>query len=62
MGGNRYFLLMHDEASRYKWYFLLRTKDEASVNVMNLILQLEREHVIKPFSCDRGKGFINKRR
>ncbi|KAG3239214.1 hypothetical protein PI124_g15835 [Phytophthora idaei] len=59
-GGNRYFQLVQDEASRYKWCYLLRTKDEASVNVMNLILQLEQKHVIKKFSCDQGKGFINK--
>ncbi|KAG2896134.1 hypothetical protein PC117_g23078 [Phytophthora cactorum] len=59
-GGNRYFQLAQDEALRYKWCYLLRTKDEASVNVMNLILQLEQKHVIKKFSRDQGKEFINK--
>ncbi|KAG3001467.1 hypothetical protein PC121_g20097 [Phytophthora cactorum] len=53
-GGNRYFRLVQDEASIYKWRYLLRTKDEASVNVMSLILQLEQEHVIKKFSLKHG--------
>lgn len=38
---------------------LVRTKVEASADVMNLILRLERELVIKKFSCDQGKKFVN---
>ncbi|KAG2828567.1 hypothetical protein PC129_g14326 [Phytophthora cactorum] len=60
-GGNRYFQLVQDEASRFKWCFLLRTKDEAAQNVMDLILQLEKYNAIKRFSCDQGKEFINKK-
>ncbi|KAG3198851.1 hypothetical protein PC128_g5718 [Phytophthora cactorum] len=60
-GGNRFFQLVQDEASRFKWCFLLRTKDEAAQNVMDLILQLEKYNAIKRFSCDQGKEFINKK-
>ncbi|KAE8886485.1 hypothetical protein PF003_g29613 [Phytophthora fragariae] len=59
IGGNIYFQLIQDEASRYKWCYLLRHKDESTPNVKNLILELEKEHNIKWFSSDRGGEFIN---
>ncbi|POM77640.1 putative transposable element [Phytophthora palmivora] len=59
-GGNFYFQLIQDEASRFKWCYLLKTKGEADENVMALILQLEKDHVIKMFSSDQGREFINK--
>ncbi|POM77091.1 Rve domain containing hypothetical protein [Phytophthora palmivora] len=59
-GGNFYFQLIQDEASRFKWCYLLKTKGEADENVMTLILQLEKDHVIKMFSSDQGREFINK--
>ncbi|POM80347.1 Integrase catalytic core protein [Phytophthora palmivora] len=51
-GGNFCFQLIQDEASRFKWC--------ADENVMTLILQLEKDHVIKMFSSDQGREFINK--
>ncbi|OWY97744.1 Integrase, catalytic core protein [Phytophthora megakarya] len=60
-GGNIYFQLIQDEASRYKWVFLLETKAQAADNVMDLILKLEKENSIKIFSCDQGKEFVNKK-
>ncbi|GMF22868.1 unnamed protein product [Phytophthora fragariaefolia] len=58
-GGNLYFQLVQDEASRYKWCYLLKQKKEATQNVINLILQLEKERSIYVFSCDQGKEFVN---
>ncbi|POM60716.1 Gag protein [Phytophthora palmivora] len=60
-GGNIYFQLIQDEASRLKWIFLLKDKAEAPQNVIDLILKLEKEHAIKIFSCDQGKEFVNKK-
>ncbi|POM62865.1 LOW QUALITY PROTEIN: Uncharacterized protein PHPALM_27926 [Phytophthora palmivora] len=59
-GGNIYCQLVQDEASRYKWCFQLKDKSETIQNVMDLILQLEKEHSIKIFSSDQGKEFVNK--
>lgn len=49
-GGNLYFQLVEDEASRFKWGYLFKEKSDANANTMNLILKLEKEHTIKMFS------------
>ncbi|OWZ03552.1 polyprotein [Phytophthora megakarya] len=59
-GGNLYFQLIQDEASRFKWCYLLKEKSDADENIMNLILQVEKDHVIHLFSSDRGGEFLNK--
>ncbi|KAG6616662.1 Integrase, catalytic core protein [Phytophthora cinnamomi] len=59
-GGNMYFQIIQDEASRFKWCFLLKSKDEASPNIIKLIRKLEKEDEIKVFSSDQGKEFVNK--
>ncbi|KAE9171394.1 hypothetical protein PF005_g27158 [Phytophthora fragariae] len=61
IGGNRYFQLVQDEASRYKWCYLLEHKSEATKNVTNLILRLEKEHVINRVTFDQGGEFVNKK-
>ncbi|KAE9295625.1 hypothetical protein PF008_g24214 [Phytophthora fragariae] len=55
-GGNLYF---QDEASRFKWCYLLKEKSDANQNIIDLVLQIEKEHAIKIFSCDRGGEFVN---
>ncbi|KAE8966907.1 hypothetical protein PR002_g28224 [Phytophthora rubi] len=55
-GGARYFQLVQDEASRFKWVFLLQKKSEAAGNVMTLVRQLEKGFKVKMFSSDQGGG------
>ncbi|KAE9069067.1 hypothetical protein PF010_g26802 [Phytophthora fragariae] len=59
VGGNRYFQLVQDEASRFKWCYLLEHKSEATKNVMNLILRLEKQYVINRVRFDQGGEFVN---
>ncbi|KAG6620030.1 Integrase, catalytic core protein [Phytophthora cinnamomi] len=61
VGGKRYFQLIQDEALRYKWCYLLEHKSEATRNVMNLILRLEKEHVVNRVAFDQGGDFVIKR-
>ncbi|KAG3119069.1 hypothetical protein PI124_g4818 [Phytophthora idaei] len=58
-GGAKYFQLVQDEASRFKWVFLLKKKSGAGENVMGLIRQLEKDFQIRTFSCDQGGEFLN---
>ncbi|KAE9337597.1 hypothetical protein PF008_g12458 [Phytophthora fragariae] len=58
-GKTKYFQLIEDEASRFKWVFMLKKKSEAALNVIKLILRLEKKHVILTFSCDQGRVFVN---
>ncbi|KAE9211724.1 hypothetical protein PF002_g18442 [Phytophthora fragariae] len=57
----KYFQLIQDEASCYKWVYLLNKKSEAADNVMTLILQLEKDYPVKIFSCDQGGELMNYR-
>ncbi|KAE9004408.1 hypothetical protein PR003_g19146 [Phytophthora rubi] len=57
----KYFQLIQDEASCYKWVYLLNKKSEAADNVMTLILQLEKDYPVKIFSCDQGGELMNHR-
>ncbi|KAG6598080.1 Integrase, catalytic core protein [Phytophthora cinnamomi] len=43
-GRAKYFQLVQDEASRYKWVFLLNKKSEAAENVIVLVRQLEKDY------------------
>ncbi|KAE9013386.1 hypothetical protein PR002_g14521 [Phytophthora rubi] len=61
IGGNMYFQLIQDKASRYKWCYLLRHKSESTPNVKNLIMELEKEHNTKWFSSDRGGELFHKK-
>ncbi|KAG3011954.1 hypothetical protein C6341_g16352 [Phytophthora cactorum] len=46
--------LCYDEASRFKWVFLLQKKSQAADNVITLVRQLEKDFKVKVFSCDQG--------
>ncbi|KAG6620423.1 Integrase, catalytic core protein [Phytophthora cinnamomi] len=58
-GRAKYFQLVQDEASRYKWVFLLNKKSEAAENVIVLVRQLEKDYKVNLFSCDQGGEFLN---
>ncbi|KAJ8566648.1 hypothetical protein ON010_g6474 [Phytophthora cinnamomi] len=60
-GRAKYFQLVQDEASRYKWVFLLNKKSEAAENVIVLVRQLEKDYKVRLFSCDQGGEFLNDR-
>ncbi|OWZ02766.1 Integrase, catalytic core protein [Phytophthora megakarya] len=60
-GDVKYFQLVQDEASRFKWVFLIERKSDAEDNLLNLLLQLEKDFKIKMFSSDQGGEFKNKK-
>ncbi|KAG6582973.1 Integrase, catalytic core protein [Phytophthora cinnamomi] len=58
-GGAKYFQLIQDEASRFKWVFLIAKKGDAKDNVLDLLRQLKKDFKIKLFRSDQGGEFIN---
>ncbi|KAI3742955.1 hypothetical protein L1987_60654 [Smallanthus sonchifolius] len=58
-GGNRYFLLLVDDLSRYMWAYFIKTKDEALVMLNKFKLQVEKEstYKVKMLRTDRGGEF-----
>lgn len=61
-GGNRYFLLLVDDFSRYMWVYLIKTKDEALAMFKKFKLEVEKEssHKVKMLRTDRGGEFISR--
>uniref|UniRef100_H3HAI1 Integrase catalytic domain-containing protein n=1 Tax=Phytophthora ramorum TaxID=164328 RepID=H3HAI1_PHYRM len=60
LGNVRYFQLIHDEGSRYKWCFPLKNKSDANANTIKLITELlAAGHKIKSFTSDGGGEFVN---
>lgn len=57
--GNRYFLLIVDDHSRYMWVEMLRTKDEAFrfFRKIKALAENERDVKLKAFRTDRGGEF-----
>lgn len=58
-GGAKYFHLVHDEASRFTWAFLLQLKSQAAGNVMQVVHIVEKRYAVGTFSCDQGGEFVN---
>lgn len=60
--GHRYVLCIIDHATRYKWSWLLKTKDEASSRIKSWVALVERETSLKVrnFRTDRGGEFCSK--
>ncbi|KAD1826795.1 hypothetical protein E3N88_42252 [Mikania micrantha] len=58
-GGNRYFLLLVDDYSRYMWVYLLKSKDEAFTKFKQFKIQVEKEtsYAINMLRTDRGGEF-----
>jgi Reverse transcriptase (RNA-dependent DNA polymerase)/gag-polypeptide of LTR copia-type/Integrase core domain/GAG-pre-integrase domain len=60
-GGNRHFFLVQDEASRYKWGFLVKTKGQATYYAQDLITRLiSHDHKVQLFASDQGKELVNR--
>ncbi|KAD7117216.1 hypothetical protein E3N88_04484 [Mikania micrantha] len=62
LGGNRYFMLLVDDYTRYAWVYALRTKDEA-LGVFKKFkneVELEHELKVKALKSDRGGEFLNR--
>ncbi|KAJ0906671.1 putative RNA-directed DNA polymerase [Helianthus annuus] len=60
-GGNRYFLLLVDDCTRYMWVYLLKSKDNAFAQFKKFKKQVEQEssQKIKILRTDRGGEFIS---
>ncbi|KAJ0558737.1 putative RNA-directed DNA polymerase [Helianthus annuus] len=58
-GGNRYFLLIVDDFSRYMWVYLLKTKNEAfeKFKIFKTRVEKESKYKIKMLRTDRGGEF-----
>ncbi|KAE8970195.1 hypothetical protein PF011_g26516 [Phytophthora fragariae] len=60
LGRMRYFQLIHDEGSRYKLCFPLKSKGDANANTIKLATELlAAGHRIKSFTSDGGGEFVN---
>jgi hypothetical protein len=60
LGSIRYFQLIHDEGSRYKWCYPLKHKGDANRNTIRLMTELlAAGHRIKTFTSDGGGEFVN---
>jgi len=60
IGSVRYFQLIHDEGSRYKWCYPLVHKSEASGNTQRLMTELLAQGKrIKTFTSDGGGEYVN---
>lgn len=61
-GGNKYFLTLIDDYSRYVVLYLLSSKDEAKGCIKNFVRLVENQFGRKPqiIRSDRGGEFVNK--
>jgi Integrase core domain/GAG-pre-integrase domain len=57
--GNKYFLLLVDDFSRYMWIQLMKTKDKAfsAFKEVKKAIEIERNVKVKGFRSDRGGEF-----
>lgn len=62
IGGARYFLLLKDDFSHYRFLYFLKQKSEVAENVKNFVNRMQREsgHNIRNFRSDNGTEFVNK--
>ena len=60
-GGQRYFLLLVDDCSRYMWLQLLTSKDEAAVEIKKFKTRTEAESgkKLRVLRTDRGGEFTS---
>ena len=59
--GNRYFLLLVDDMSRYMWLCLLASKDQApaAIRRFKVAEKVESGHKLKVLRTDRGGEFTS---
>lgn len=60
-GGNKYFMLLVDDFSRFMWVYMLKSKDEALpvFKKFKLRIETEKERKLKVFRTDRGGEFMS---
>ena len=58
VGGNRYFIILTDDFTRWRWMFPLRTKDEALSKVKEVVNALRNQGLsVEDFRSDDGGEF-----
>lgn len=62
LGGARYFLLLKDDYTSYRYVYFMKQKSEVKKNIEKFISLAEREtgHKMKTLRSDNGLEFINK--
>ena len=59
--GERYYLQIVDGATRYRWIYIIKTKDEVCniIKQFTIYAQNQHEQKIKVFHSDQGTEFLN---
>ena len=61
IGGSKYFLLLKDDFSRYKWVYFIKQKDEVKERIRDFLQMMENfNHSVVNFRSDNGTEFCNK--
>ena len=56
----RYFQLIHDEGSRFKWCYPLKLTSESNGNIIRLVTELQAQgHYVHKCTSDGGGEFVN---
>jgi transposase InsO family protein len=60
-GGNRYFLLLVDDCTRFMWLVLIRSKDETfeAFKKVKTAAEIEKNNKLKALRTDRGREFTS---
>jgi hypothetical protein len=60
--GHMYALAIVDDATAYKWYFILKSLKKVGGKIKHLITQMERQlpYKVKKMRTDGGTEFVNK--
>jgi hypothetical protein len=61
MGGSRYFLLIKDDYSHFRFVYFLKHKSEVAAKVKNAVMRMQQEggHKVQIFRSDNGTEFVN---
>lgn len=61
IGGSRYFLLLKDDFSHYRFIYFLKQKSEVAAKVKSTVMQMQQEngHKVRSFRSDNGTEFVN---
>lgn len=62
LGGARYYLLIKDEFSHFRFLYTLKKKSEAAEKIMDYVTMVERQQqvTLKVLRTDNGGEFVNK--
>lgn len=61
IGGSRYFLLLKDDYSHFRFVYFMKQKSEVTNIIKNFVMRMEREkkHNIRVLRSDNGTEFVN---